>query len=115
MPNLPSPNMEPAQPSAPGSPLQEARLIFPTAQAPLILEDESIEARFDPGTGALIGLRNKKTSWDAHQRPELGRSFRAFLAKPDDLFNPVEGNRCALAEVKLDDDRRGIHFHWREF
>lgn len=66
-------------------------------------------------TGALIGLRNKKTGWQVHRRPELGRSFRAFLAKPDDLFNPVEGNLSTLADLKLDDDGLGTRFFWREF
>jgi hypothetical protein len=102
-------------PDAPGSPLSDAKTIFPIVADPIVIQDGLIEARFDPRTGALVGLHNKRTGWEAHQRPELGRSFRAFLATPDSRFNPVEGNLSKLAELKLDDDKRGIRFRWIEF
>jgi hypothetical protein len=101
--------------ASPGSPLRDAKTMFTAGASTVIIQDDLIEARFDAGTGALVGLRNKKTSWEAQQRPELGRSFRAFLATPDDLFNPVEGNLAALTELKLDDDGRGIRLHWKGF
>jgi hypothetical protein len=104
-----------ARPYAPGSPSHDAKVIFAVTGNPVVLGDDSVEAHFDAGTGALVGLGNKKTGWESHQRPALGRSFRAFLATTDDRFNPVEGNLSALAELKVDDDKNGIRFRWNGF
>ncbi|MBV9273140.1 MAG: hypothetical protein JO333_04540, partial [Verrucomicrobia bacterium] len=100
--------------SAPGSPLPDATRIFTLSKKVATIEDEFVEAQFDAETGALIGLKDKQTGWQAQQRSELGRSFRAFFANPQKRFNPVEGNLQKLGALQIDDDRRGIQLRWRE-
>jgi hypothetical protein len=99
---------------APGSPLPDARRTFTAAKKVATIEDEFVIAQFDAETGALIGLKDRQTDWEAQQRPELGRSFRAFFATPKERFNPAEGNLQKLSALQIDDDQRGIQLRWRE-
>lgn len=113
MPNPTSPKTVNA-PTPPGSPLHDAKVIFPIARELAIIADDQVEVRFDTATGALVGLKNKRTGWEAQQRLELGRSFRAFFASPEKRFNPFEGNFQRLTGLEVDNDGSGIQFHWHE-
>jgi hypothetical protein len=98
-----------------GSPLHEAILQLLVTANPVVLENDAIHVRFDCVTGALIGLTSKKTGWQVQRRIELGRSFRAYLGRPDSRFNPVEGTLTKLADLQIDQDNLGVRFRWIEF
>jgi hypothetical protein len=117
---MPKPTSDPAQSPTTrtivtGSPLPEAILRFPVAAAPVIIENDAIQIRFDRVTGALTELTNKRTGWQVQRRTQLGRSFRACLGRPDSRFHPVEGTLTELADLQIEQDNLGIRFRWVEF
>ncbi|GHT61973.1 hypothetical protein AGMMS50239_14120 [Bacteroidia bacterium] len=81
------------------------------SQKQLKLENENLIAVFDPSNGALIGLKNKKTTWKIIYRENLGQSFEMLIPLAERRFHSVRGSDQVTPEIKLYKD--SIVFVWK--
>lgn len=67
------------------------------------LHSDTLSLTFCEKTGALTGLRDKRTGWDILRRPELGLSWRLLVPVSEELRNnPVLGEKQILTESRLE-------------
>jgi hypothetical protein len=94
------------------SPAADAKREYQLSPDPIVLQNEEIEARFDPGSGALILLAYKRTGWMIQRRPSLGESFRAFVPVQGRNYNPVLGAKNRLSSFKLTENKTRLILCW---
>jgi hypothetical protein len=79
----------------------------------LVLENETLIAKFDRSTGALSSFESKKTNWQVTRRPELGLSFRMLVPLEGRRNNPVLGEKQSPPVVEVGADG-SLAFTWNK-
>lgn len=77
------------------------------------LEDNSLSASFDSGSGALTRLESKADRWIIERRPELGVSFRLHAPLPNRRDNFVLGQKQRAAKVTKVSDHE-VRLQWQD-
>ncbi len=94
----------------------KAKAMHPSTTAPLTagvtLEDSELRVTFDPVSGALASLANKRSHWMIQRRPELGISFRMQAPLRGRHDNFILGQKQRASRV----EKRGhqIHLEWHD-